>query len=272
MPVEPLSLVAGINKAGLSLLEIAGRRYSSVKMGGAVDVPGLVKQSGMLGEFIKVDSRGGYFFQDDLVRGLMAYMHEEEIFEKAVAKERKTNRVAVLEKVGLYIRVMLNHLRRLKREVSNGRQLKDDAESLIAVLDMIDKCDTPTKPKQERTTICPLPAFQTNSSGSIGGQDSDGEDNANGGPELVCTYWDGELLEAVQLYSDSSLVEATWYEEGETGCILACFDEGATLQLEVANCCLVGGKINQTALLPPDMPRKREKKKKRRKKKVLSYF
>ena len=172
-----------------------------------------------------------------------------------LAKARNTNRLAVLEKLAMYIRVMLNHLRKLKREVTKGRVLKGDAVGLMVVLDLMETSAAPTKSKPGKAVMCPLPAFQDGAAAADACPDSDEEGNDVVGPQLVCTYWDGELLEAVQLYSDSSLVGATWYEEGEIGCILACFEEGATLQLEVANCCLVGGIINPITLLPPDMPR-----------------
>ena len=73
--------------------------------------------------------------------------------------------------------------------------------------------------------------------------------------ELVTTYWDGELMQAVQLYQDSSLVPATWYEPTAADLVLACFENGATMPLEIPNVCLVDGKLNVGALVPPPMPK-----------------
>ena len=229
-----------------------------------------------------MDTRGGYFVQGDLVRGLRAYMEEPDTAPNFgdhleavdnLAKARNTNRLAVLEKLAMYIRVMLNHLRQLKRQVAKGRVLKGDAQGLMVVLDMMETSATPTKSKPEKAAICPLPAFQDGAAASAEVcPDSDEEGNGDGGPQLVCTYWDGELFEAVQLYSDSSIVGATWYEEGDIGCVLACFEEGATLQLEIPNCCLVDGKIDKEALLPPEMPKKREKKGKGKGEETLYTF
>ena len=69
-------------------------------------------------------------------------------------------------------------------------------------------------------------------------------------------------MQAVQLYQDSSLVPATWYEPTAAGLVLACFENGATLQLEIPNVCLVDGKLDVGALVPPPMPKAKAKKKK----------
>ena len=123
---------------------------------------GLLRFAGMLGELLKMDPRGGYFAQEDLVLGLQAYCQEHTVpnFGEAVdnlAKARNTNRLAVLEKLAMYIRVMLNHLRQLKRQVAKGRVLKgdlleygDSQGRLLVVLDMMETSATPTKSKPEK--------------------------------------------------------------------------------------------------------------------------
>ena len=250
-------LVPALRCSKNELLENSGRPYSSVTMGVGVNVANLVKFLPMLDFLVELDQRGGFFFHDELVDALAQLSREDaEWFGrvKQIGVEMQTSVNAVFQRLAMYIRVMLNHLRVKKRYVLKGGHTAPTPE-LVALKPILDKIvfvsSAPPTRAYKDFEMCPLPFFRPGSSADAISDDSDCEPKV----ELVTTYWDGELMQAVQLYQDSSLVPATWYEPTAAGLVLACFENGATLQLEIPNVCLVDGKLDVGALVPPPMPK-----------------
>ena len=136
--IELSALVPALSPCKDLLLENKGRPYSSVQMGAAPDVENLLKFQPMLDPLVSLDARGGIFAQHDIVLGLIQLgLENKEWWEKVIelATQRETNRLAVLEKMAYYIRVMLNHLRKIKRDVAKGRSVKGDLVGLMKTVE-----------------------------------------------------------------------------------------------------------------------------------------
>jgi hypothetical protein len=228
-----------------------GQPYPSMVMGKNINDHALCLFDDTLAGLMELDSRGGYFFHDDIVKGFqLLQADDKEWSEKltAMAATKQSTPAAAIEKLAYITRVMLNHVRKRHTDLKKGKKADHDGGLACILKKMVEHGVASSKASSD----CPLPCFREQSSQQ---QDLElGSDSDADTPGVVATYWDGDLLMAVQLKTDSSLVPATWYEHGASGLVVAFFENGLSLMLEIPNACLVDGKFDKEKLAPPAIP------------------
>ena len=213
---------------------------------------------GLLQPLLLLDSRGGFFAQDDVEYGLRLCFQAEEcmtLVEQQSLEMGCSSTTAFITVAAYVVRVMLNHLRikrrYFKRSDAEHRQpSKAHPAGLIAAYNLF-----ADKVKKKRK--CPFINFRQESSSSAD-PDVDEDDEDDEADELevktVHKYFDGPLKKAVRLLSNGVQEAAAEHFAGEDGFIVARWSSPEEeFVTDVPSLCLEsqGGPISNPAPLPP---------------------
>lgn len=117
--------------ADLEYIGLRGNQYKSRDMNVGIDVSGLVLVSKTAQKLVAIDTRGGYFSQDDIETPLTALLSEEK-WNAAVtqlAAKQDLSRQAYIADQAYVIRVQLSHIRIKKAQYDKLPADIDDGSS-----------------------------------------------------------------------------------------------------------------------------------------------
>ena len=236
-----------------ALLENNGQPYSSLDMRIGIDVSNLKRWEVLLIALMKLDPRGGYFFQEDVSKAIDMILADEAEQIRAIATHKQTNPEAVKAKVAYYIRVMCSHVRiRLSTTMKNCSKISEH-DDLKDIYDSMGSFVTSTS-RAGKSSKCPMPFFSKDPDDDDEGEDAD-EIEEGADDDIIATYFDGYMLQALQLRASGKLELALWYEHSEGGTVKAIFEHGVAYDTEIPNVCLVDGLFKRQALEPVPCPK-----------------
>ena len=192
----------------------------------------------VLADLVKLDTRGGFFSNGDLVAALKASVGNKagEAATQANALQAHKPLEEMYLLMAYKIRVMLSHVRYAFDAHSGG------THPLNMLFDLMLEGPSPATPpsdsrKLRRTErlgrrlhpfICFRPA------------DDENDDIAEEVPSVITTYFDGEDATTKLLLSNGEVLKALKYEAGASGFITAHWANSYSMKLEVPNSCIEG--------------------------------
>ena len=204
----------------------------------------------LMRSLLAIDTRGGYFSQDDVANGI-AWVAERDPevkkalasigLQRAAAKKRSTfqQESVTMQQVAYMIRSMTRRLRRCFRN-SKAKAAKDfPEESEMMATSTVSRSSSGT---------CPFPAFRDDDQEEEE-MDKEEDDDDDNDDENSLPFFDGMLLKAAMLREDGRIEVASYHEHGDGGFVVAVFDSGRRWESELPNKYLSDGVI-----VPPQDP------------------
>ena len=242
----PQVLAAALRSHARALVKLGDELYGTCFALKHLDGSRLDSVAVVLAALRKVDPRGCYFAQEEMVAALNICVDAEKL-QVDVAQQAESLAITpeeMLAKLSIMVRVMCAHQR--SREPGTIKDVKTERQS-------------PSDPKKRRHPFKFFRDPDDEGEAEEPLEEDDGEEDV-----LAFRSFTGKI--AIEHWTVRGPIPASWYEEGETGLAVACWDSGTRLTLEVPNSCVKDRRI----VLPGPEKIKRKKKKAKGKGKAKS--
>ena len=201
--------------------------YQSIDFHGTLDNEQLHEAAPMLEGMVKLDSRGGYFSQCDMKKGVQQAIESNSLEASLVAAcgHQAHNIDEACSIMAYKLRVMLAHIRRKFDAGTEHTWLSSMFEH------MKEQSKDPANNKRvERLGSRPNPFLHFRSSPESSDREEDHEADL-----VVAKYFDYSDNIAKVIKADGSTMSADLYKEGEHGFVLALWLPDISLELEIPN-------------------------------------